>query len=297
VVDAHGDLLRDLALRRREPNPFSRHRLGTLRAGVVRLQLCPVHVALAHLPEGGLRGALEQIAAACRAVEENRETTMLVRTRADLDELMAGEKLGIVLSMEGTEPFGDDPAMADVFWHLGVRVFGLTWNRRNPFAAGTTEGAGGLSPLGRELVHRLFARGAVLDLADASEQTFADVLALAPRPGAVLVSHAGCRAVQDFPMNLDDERLRELAGAGGVLGVMAPPLATGPSDPTVEPVLAHILHAVATMGADAVGLAGRDHYPNLLEALERNGLRPDAVAAVAGGSFLRLLRAALPPRG
>jgi membrane dipeptidase len=329
VVDAHNDLLLELAFRRQEERPFERHWLGQLQAGGVRLQLCPIFVGLEHLPEGALRRALDQVAAAYRAVEEHPDAVTLVRTRDDLDDLLASDKLGLVLSMEGAEPFGYDPAMADIFWALGVRVFGLTWNRRNPFADGAAEGAGGLSRLGTELVQRLFARGALLDLAHASEQTFDDVLALAPRPEAVMVSHAGCRAIHETPRNLPDDRLRALANAGGVLGVMAHPLATDPAQPTVPRVADHVAHAVAVMGVDAVGLGadfirqvarsgavatppdallpdgmamdasieglvGPGDYPNLLHELQRRGFGSAEVGAIAGGSFLRLLRAGLP---
>jgi membrane dipeptidase len=329
VVDAHNDLLLELAFRRREESPFARHWLGSLRAGGVRLQLCPVYVGLEHLPEGALRQALEQVGAAHRAVEENGDAVTLVRTRDDLEALLAGEGMGLMLSMEGAEPFGYDPAMADVFWDLGVRVFGLTWNRRNPFADGVAEGAGGLSRLGEELVRRLFEHGAVLDLAHASPQTFADVLALAPEDGAVMVSHAGCRAIHDTPRNLDDDQLRALAAAGGVLGVMAHPLTTDPAKPTIDRVVDHVVHAAEVMGIEHVGLGadfirqvtrsgavatppdallpdgmaidaaiegleGPGDYPELLGALRRRGLSEADVAAVAGGSFVRLLKAGLP---
>jgi membrane dipeptidase len=326
VVDAHNDLLLELAFRAREENPFARHWLAPLRAGGVRLQLCPVYVGLEHLPESALRRALEQVAAAHRAAEENARDVALVRTREDLDAVLDGDRIGLILAMEGAEPFGYDPATADVFWDLGVRVFGLTWNRRNPFADGAAEGAGGLSRLGTELVPRLFARGAVLDLAHASAGTFDDVLALAGDGDAVVVTHAGCRAVHDTPRNLADEQLRALAAAGGVLGVMAHPLATDPAEPTIPRVADHVVHALELMGPGHVGLGadfiqqvsrsgavvsppdallpdgmaidaaiegleGPEGYPRLLEELERRGVD---VPAVAGTSFMALLRAALP---
>jgi membrane dipeptidase len=330
IVDAHNDLLLELASRRAESNPFASAWSEKLRKGGVKLQLCPLFAGLDHLPESALRRSHEQVAAAYRAVEENRDGTMLVRTRADLEQLLASDKLGLLLSMEGAEPFGYDPGIADVFWELGARVFGLTWNRRNPFADGAAEeGRGGLSRLGRELVERLFARGAVLDLAHAAEQTFADVLELAGGTGSVMVSHAACRAVYDTARNLSDEQLRELAAAGGVLGIMAHPVATNPAKATVEGVVDHVEHAVKVMGADAVGLGadfihqvvmsgavvtppdsllpegvamgdavdglvGPDDYPNLIEALARRGFSERDVTAIANGNFLRLLRASLP---
>ena len=48
----------------------------------------------------------------------------------------SGERIGLMLSLEGAEPLGYDPWMAEVIWELGVRMMSLTWNRRNPFADG-----------------------------------------------------------------------------------------------------------------------------------------------------------------
>jgi membrane dipeptidase len=46
--------------------------------------------------------------------------------------------------------------------------------------------------------------------------------------------------------------------------------------------------------ATVEGLVGPDDYPNLLEAMSRRGMSDADVAAVAGGSFVRLLKAGLP---
>ena len=99
--------------------------------------------------------------------------------------------------MEGAEPLGYDPGLIELFWLLGVRMFALTWNRRNPFADGLGEANdGGLSDLGVELVDRLARLGMILDLAHASQRTFFGVLERAP-DAPVIVSHACCRAVYE----------------------------------------------------------------------------------------------------
>ena len=54
-----------------------------------------------------------------------------------------------------------------MFWELGVRMAGLTWNRRNAYSDGAAED-GGLSRLGRALVDRLVELGVIVDLAHAS---------------------------------------------------------------------------------------------------------------------------------
>ncbi len=99
-----------------------------------------------------------------------------------------------MLSLEGVEQFGYELWPAETFWELGMRMAGLTWNRRNPYADGAAED-GGLSRLGRALVDELVELGVILDLAHASPATFAEILGRAG--GAPIVcSHAACRAGQ-----------------------------------------------------------------------------------------------------
>jgi membrane dipeptidase len=330
IADAHNDLLLELAYRKAEANPFAAHWLTKLRAGGVGLQVCALYPTFDLMPEAALRTTLEQVAAWHRAGRENPDDVVLVRTHADLDEVEAGERIGLVLAVEGAEPFGLDPGMADVYWELGVRLVGLTWNRRNAFADGAAETAtGGLSALGRELVARLAALGIAIDLAHASERTFEEVLArLGDTP--VLISHAGCRALVDTPRNVSDEQLRAIAERGGVLGLMALPLVVDPGQPTIDRLVDHLDHAVSVAGIDAValggdfirqlwrsgaiygevthglvpeghsldevieGLAGPEDYPNLVAALERRGYTGENLERVLWRNLARVLRRALP---
>ncbi|GAA1011153.1 peptidase [Acrocarpospora pleiomorpha] len=258
IADAHNDLLIELAYRAGEPEPFRRLWLGQLQAGGVVAQLCPVSANWEYLPEGALRRALQQVVAFQRAVAENPAEVAAVRTREDLRRAADAGRIAMILSMEGAEPLGYSEELADIFWQLGVRVFGLTWNRRNPYAEGCNEpGGGGLSRLGRRLVARLRGPGAVIDLAHASERTFYDVVEL--YDGPLLVSHGNCRAVCDTPRNYDDAQLTALAERGGVVGIMATPGTVDPDKPTLERLLDHVDHAVQVMGPDHVAL-GADFF-------------------------------------
>jgi membrane dipeptidase len=334
IVDAHNDLLEEVAFRRSEANPFAAHWLENLRAGSVGLQVCAVSVDIEDMPEAALRRALERIGACRRAAGDNRDDVVLVLTADDLGLVESGARLGLMLALEGAEPLGYDAEMADIFWDLGVRMFSLTWNRRNPFADGLAEPSGaGLSARGCALVDRLVTHGAILDLAHASERTFFGIL---ERSGdsEVVVSHAGCRAVFDTPRNLSDEQLEALASRGGVLGLMALPLTVDPRNPSIERLIDHVDHAVEMMGIDHVGLGGDflhqitrsgavrllpdgtaadalmppgmllgaslenlqgpEDYPALVAALKGRGYTGDRLAAVLSDNFLRLFRRALP---
>ena len=257
IVDCHTDLLFELAFRADEERPFATHWLPKLRAGGVGVQVCPIYVEIEDLPELGLRRALAQAHAFHRAVRESAGDVAVVRSAADLDALDG--RIGLLLALEGVEPLGYDPWLADIFWELGVRMVSLTWNRRNPFADGLGEvGDGGLSGLGCELVQRLAGLGAILDLSHASERTFADVLETAPE-ATVVVSHANCRAVVDTPRNLSDEQIRALAARDGVVGVLAHPFVL--AEPTIERLVDHVDHVATLVGVEHVGVGeiGRAH--------------------------------------
>lgn len=328
VADAHLDLLMELWHRRDEELPFGKHWLPGLRQGGVVLQVCPTFAAdLELLPELALRRTLEQINAFQRCVRETEGATLQVRFREDLERVERGEAIGLLLAMEGVEALGVDPTLIDVFWELGVRMVGLTWNRRNAFADGADE-RGGLSAIGEQLVLRLERLGAVVDLAHSSEETLRDVLRLTA-DAPLIVSHAACRAVFDHPRNLRDEQLRALAERGGLLGIMLLPFALGPSDRSAGRAVDHVEHAIDVMGLEHVcfggdfmyqlmlttghqppissGLPGEpeeavlerirgpEDYGVLAAALRERGFGEVELTALLGGNLLRVLRR-LPSR-
>ncbi len=329
IADAHVDILLELAHREHrlgETDVFARTWLPLLEAGGVGLQVCPVFVDLELQPEGSLREALRQVTALQHALRESPDRLVSVRTRADLDAVERGERVGLMLALEGVEPFGYEVATADLFWELGLRMAGLTWNRRNPFADGAVE-TGGLSRLGRALLGRFAELGIVLDLAHASEQLFAECLV--SFAGRLCVTHAGCRAVNETPRNLSDELLRGLADRDGLFGLMLHPIAIDPLDPTIERVVDHLEHAASVIGPERIclgadwtkrlhelmpapappdglmppglsagatiaGLSGPEDYPALVQALRERGWESEQLEGLLAGNLLRFLRESLP---
>lgn len=288
--------------------------------------MCPLYAASQQRPR---ETALAQAAELHRALRENRDDVFQIRTRGDLDRVGSDPRIGLLLSLEGGEPLEGVLARVDDFWELGVRLVGLTWNFPNAFAGGIDSPDDGLTDAGRALVDRVGELGGLVDLAHASEPTFAEAV---ERARHVLVSHACCRALRDHPRNLSDDQLRALAARGGVLGVMALALTVGEPG-TVERLVDHVDHAVETMGIEHVALGadfidqvdelavargtrqpramdearrigggrlglrdfqGPQDYPRLVEALERRGYAGADLAAILHGNLLRLLGEALP---
>jgi membrane dipeptidase len=329
IADAHVDILLELAHREHrlgETDVFARTWLPLLEAGGVGLQVCPVFVDLELQPEGSLREALRQVTALQHALRESPDRVVAVRTRADLDAVERGEQIGLMLALEGVEPFGYEVATADLFWELGLRMAGLTWNRRNPFADGAAD-EGGLSRLGRTLLGRFADLGVILDLAHASPRLFEECVQ--SYEGRLLVTHAGCRAVNETPRNLSDEQLRELAVRDGIFGLMLHPLTIDPVDPTIARVVDHLDHAASVIGPERLclggdwtkrlhelmpapappdglmppglaegttiaGLSGPEEYPALANALRERGWSGPELDGLLAGNLLRFLRESLP---
>jgi microsomal dipeptidase-like Zn-dependent dipeptidase len=250
---------------------------------------------------------LRQAAALDRLARESDGRFVEVRSRADLERLLARHAadhrvVGGLLDIEGAHALGDGLAALDRVEAAGVRMIGLAHFYDNAFA-GSAHGVAkkGLTDLGRTLVREMERRGIVVDLAHSSPATIADVLAMATRP--LVASHTGVRGTCDNARNLSDEQLRGVARLGGVVGIgfwETAACGLAPAD-----VARAVKYAVDLIGDDHVGL-GSDFdgavttgfdaagLPGLTQALVDAGIPEASLPKILGGNAIRVLRAVLP---
>src|SRR5262249_46790443 len=122
-----------------------------------------------------------------------------------------------------------------------------------------------------------------------------------------IVTHTGVSGVHPHWRNLDDDQLRAIAETGGTVGVMyqcdflGEPWWGGKASAIAEH-LGHILKVVgenpASLGSDWDGaiITPRDmptclELPRLVQILLDRHFRPETIAKVLGGNFLRTLSA------
>lgn len=216
------------------------------------------------------------------------------------------------LAFEGAAPLaGAAPEVLDVWVARGLRSFGLVHVDDNALA--TSSGptpkvrsvTQGLTAAGREVVERVHAAGAFVDVSHSSDPTVADVLALARTAHVpVVATHSNARALARHSRNLTDEQLRAIADTGGVIGINfhTPYLAVDHAA-TLDDVVRHIQHVGRVAGMEAVAL-GSDFeggiaeppgledvrgLPRLAAALLRAGLGRDDVERVFSRNALRVL--------
>lgn len=106
-----------------------------------------------------------------------------------------------------------------MFRQLGFLSMTLTHFKSNHWADSATSPPlhNGLTDFGRDVVREMNKIGMIVDVSHVSDKTFYDTLAVSKKP--VIASHSSCRALVDFPRNMDDTMLRALAANGGVVGI------------------------------------------------------------------------------
>ena len=190
-----------------------------------------------------------------RCIATHPDLLMQVKSYEDLATAKKTGRLGIIFSFEEVAVFESKLERIDLFADRGVRVMQLSYNLPSPFASGvlSAQPSEGLTPLGREAVARMEAKGVTVDLSHADGPSTLEVLEVATKP--VLITHAGCTAVHPHPRNKSDDELRRLAKNGGVMGIYDLPYLTASGhQPNLDDYLQHLDHALKVCGEEHVGI-------------------------------------------
>jgi len=161
----------------------------------------------------------------------------------DAPAIVARGKRVVFISIENSYPIQGDLSLMSTFQTLGARLIGPVHFRDNDLADSATDAPKwhGLSPLGRQFVAEANRLGLVLDASHASDDVLDQMIALSKTP--VILSHSGCKAVNDNPRNIDDVRLRALAASGGVIQInsLSAYLIPTPKNPAREAAMAALM--------------------------------------------------------
>jgi membrane dipeptidase len=245
----------------------------------------------------------------------------LTTTATGIRQIINAGKVAGVLALEGCDGLQEDAAILRLLYRLGVRMVGLTWERRNAFADGTgVPNPGGLTKIGRTAVREMAGNQVILDVSHLAEPGFWDALDLVDGP--IIASHCNARAVLDHPRNLTDDQIRAIAETGGVVGLNFVGFYIDSDHPTRERLADHLTHIVDLVGIEHVGIGSdflegplrdlaktaladtnidpalldfwiedgqqSDDLPLFAETLKGRGFQANEIAAVMGGNFMRV---------
>jgi membrane dipeptidase len=215
---------------------------------------------------------------------ESQGHLRLIRTAAELNAhwqlyhqvppAPARTPLGLILSMEGTDPIVT-PEQVHEWFAAGLRAAGLAHYGRGQHAYGTGVD-GPLSAAGIEVLRTMDDLGMILDVTHLSDLSMAQ--ALEYFEGPVLASHHNCRALVPGDRQLTDDQIKQIVTRGGVIGsaldawMMVPGWVRGVTRPEVVTLAAladHIDHVCqlagsarhAALGTDLDGGFGNEQTP------------------------------------
>lgn len=235
------------------------------------------------------------------------ETLRIIRSRADLDALLAAREegsrqIGGLLGIEGSHPLEGEIANVEKLHAAGYRLMGLHHFFDNELG-GSFHGitGAGLSDFGKEALVEMERLGITIDVAHSSPAVVEDVLALATKP--IVLSHTGLLGACDSPRNLEDDLAKRIAEKGGIIGIGYWPGAICDSSPAN--VVRTIRYAIDLLGVDHVGLgsdydgAVRTDFDTselavLTEEMRKANFTEEEIFKVMGGNVIRLLRENLP---
>lgn len=222
VIDAHNDTVQNLIL---EGADFGRRSsqggidLPRLREGGVTVPFFAANVPVYYSEAEAVRRTLDFRDAMQRVFDKYPNDIELATSARQIDKIVATKKIAAVLTLEGGHQIGDDLAVLRMFHQMGFLSMTLTHFKSNHWADSATSPPlhNGLTDFGRDVVREMNRIGMIVDVSHVSDKTFYDALAVSKKP--VIASHSSCRALVDFPRNMDDKMLRALAQNGGVVGI------------------------------------------------------------------------------
>lgn len=306
IVDLHFDLPLGLYLKRDRRQIIASDFLPEFQAGDVGLLGVAIYVEDKDVPQHSLRVALDQVAL---LYEELAATPQLAlcRSFAEIETASRAGRIGLLLTMEGAEPLGDDLHLVRVFYELGLRALLLTHARENAAGAGgifaaSGSPAHGLTTFGKELVRECERLGIMLDLAHINPAGFEEICALTKGP--LIVSHTNARRYFDMERNISDEQIKMIGARGGVIGINAILVSPQKAEATLDRYVDHIEHVIGLIGIEGVGI-GFDFCEFLWqlmpaaerEALEKKLTRPHFLPDLTNHSHARNLTRKLIERG
>ncbi|WP_216827824.1 dipeptidase [Alkalihalobacterium elongatum] len=299
IFDAHCDAL--LKLWEKEERNFTNSteidaNYERLVSGGVKVQCFALFAEPDLTIEEKYQSILKQIELFQTDVIKKHHNVKHIKDWQDILKLNDGE-IGAILTLEGVDCIGDNLTKLKIFYQLGVKSVGLTWNQANLCADGVGEPRGaGLTLLGKELVLLNNENKVWTDVAHLSEKGFWEVLDIADYPVA---THCNARALCDHRRNLTDEQILALVKSGGWVGLVWHPIfLTGTEHASITDCVRHIDHLCSLGVKDHIlfgsdfdgisvfvkGLEDASKYPFFIEELLKH-FSEDDVRRFAYGNF------------
>lgn len=161
-------------------------------------------------------------------------------------------KIGIVLHFEGAAGIDSELNRLYIYYNVGLRSMGITWNETNQFATGQEGNKDrGLTSYGFDLLDAMEGLGIMIDVSHLNDKSFWDVANHTNAP--IYASHSNVRKIANHNRNLLDDMIVAIADSGGSIGLNLYKgfLETDPDNASID--------SVVTMAREIVNLTSPKH--------------------------------------
>jgi membrane dipeptidase len=258
-------------------------------------------------PRKGFARAMANIDYAEFVLHKNAERLRGATTAEDIERAKEEGRISVMLGVEGMHMLGGRVESIRELYGRGVRYITLAHFSSNRFAvtsAASWKKGAALPPEGMEAVELMNELGMLLDVAHVHTDLISEVCRRSNDP--VIVSHGAAAAVRPTFRNLSDEDIRNIAGTGGVIGLIYADhwLSCDESRPRLDVVVDHADHIRGLVGIDhlalgsdwdgfirtPVGMDDAADLPKLTQLFLDRGYGCDEVEKILGLNFMRVFR-------
>lgn len=293
-------------------------------------RLAAIHVTICY--HENFRETVANIEAWNRRFERYPELIFHGRDAADVRRAQDEGRCAIFFGAQNPSCIEDDIGLVEVLHTLGLRFMQLSYNNQSLLASGCYEKDDtGLTRMGREAVREMNRVGLAIDMSHSGERSTLEAIERSER--SIAVTHANPASWHDVPRNKSDTVLKELARAGGMLGLSLYPhhLKDG-SNCSLKDFCQMLARTADLMGIDHIGLgsdlcqdqpdsvvhwmrngrwtkqlgSGQPGFPpqppwfqrngdhaNIAEGLKTVGFNDAEIAQIMGGNWLKFLETSL----
>ena len=316
VVDLHTDCLiaarilgRDLSKRHKAPSGFMPWRLHAdipkLREGGVDAVF--LGVVTHPWPRKAYARAVRVIHYERYVVTKNSDVVSPATTPGDIEAARRSGKMAVLMGVEGMHMLGGRVERIEDLYRLGVRYITMAHFSSNRFATSSADPIARqakLGTLGIQAVDLMNGLGMIVDVSHTHTDIIAEVCRRSSQP--VIVSHGAVSAIRPVFRNLTDADIRNVAGTGGVIGLIyaANWLSPGRAVPALDIVVDHADHIRRLVGVDHIalgsdwdgfieiprGMGDAAGLPALTQLFFDRGYSSEEVEKILGLNFMRVFQ-------
>lgn len=314
ICDSHCDTLTELYNKNSDFYENKQHldiqRMMALGGG---LQFCAIYVPTKEFRYGGgLRYTLKLLDKYKTELKKMREQGIEIHEILNKDDARNATKYqaNLLLAIEDGGAIDGSLEALRILYELGLRAMTLTWSNRNDIADGINEekSASGLTTFGKQVVNEMNKLGILVDVSHMSTTSFWDTLETSSKP--IIATHSNAKALTPNPRNLNDEQIKALVQAKGVIGVTFAGqfLEKDWRQASIDSVYKHLDYMMNLTGSDEhfgfgsdfdgishppSNINGVEDYKPLIEYLSEKGFSDETILKLTHQNMLKLLEKVL----